>query len=349
MCHGILHLWSTSAFIKHIDPHGGVAVSQQSWWIKEGLLETSDDKSSTGHTGKIVQSSGEAAFESKPSESFSHRQLSTGIKNTAGSCKGESEQNVKRTEAMTYIPPWEVQPLLIRVGVSSILNHSSYRKYTKMPPAGPWLDLEWSHTPVLLNINEFATWAVGRHWRIGNSKLGLVPVGSLAPGLQKHMGQGSVLPGRIFGVAIWWSQWPFISLERLKLLALSSLLLFLNVLSLLLRLSLCRACWTFQVLLSCICESCPSSCVWRKLSPREIVCWAPEHEIKSVKMFSCLCEVNIALDSRVPGSSEYATTPWYYHASFHSCSNRKKSCWGLWKHSRLSLMGGIIQRWCGWR
>lgn len=49
---------------------------------------------------------------------------------------------------------------------------------------------------------------------------------------------------RIFGIAIWWSQWPFISPERLSLLVFLSLLLFLNVPGFLLWLSLYPAGWT---------------------------------------------------------------------------------------------------------
>ena len=60
------------------------------------------------------------------------------------------------------------------------------------------------------------------------------------------------------------------------------IVIFNNVLSLLLWLSLYPASWMLQVLLVCICESCQSCHVWRKFIQREIVCCTPEHEIKSI-------------------------------------------------------------------
>ena len=93
----------------------------------------------------------------------------------------------------------------VRVGVLpfSILSYSCYMKCIKMTPAGHWLDLELSHTPVLLNINKFATWAIGSRWRVSKWKLGLVPACSLALDFQIHKDEESVIPGRIFVIAIW--------------------------------------------------------------------------------------------------------------------------------------------------
>ena len=188
----------------------------------------------------------------------------------------ESEEN--RSHDIKFLYAW-CSSYGVRVGVLpfSMLSYSSYMKCIKMTPAGHWLDLELSHTPVLLNINKFATWAIGSRWRVSKWKLGLVPACSLALDFQMHKDEESVIPGRIFAIAIWRSQWPFISPERLSLLALLSLLLFLNVLSLLLWLGLYPASWMLQVLLICICESCQSCHVWRKLIQREIVCCTPEH------------------------------------------------------------------------
>lgn len=72
-----------------------------------------------------------------------------------------------------------------------------------------------------------ATRAIGSHWRVSKRN----GAGG-ASGITNAKGQGSSMPGRICSIAIWWSQWPFISPGGLSLLSLLSLLLFLNVPSL---------------------------------------------------------------------------------------------------------------------
>ena len=153
----------------------------------------------------------------QPVPKQTNKQTYKQTKNLAGLFKEGTVSRIWKEEKSWHkSPPHLVQPLLrVVVLPFSELSYSSYMKCNKMTPAGHWLDLELSRTPVLLNINKFATWTIGSCWRVSKWKPGLVPACSLALDLPMHKGQVSIMPGRIAGMAIWWSQWPFISPGRL--------------------------------------------------------------------------------------------------------------------------------------